>query len=98
MHGGPHAVETEAFKPLAQSWVDHGIAYLNINFRGSTTFGRDFQEKIWGNPGLWEQEDIAAARTFLLDEGIAHSDQILLTGGSYGGYLVLLALGNQPEL
>ncbi|MCP5097512.1 MAG: S9 family peptidase, partial [Chloroflexi bacterium] len=98
MHGGPHAVETEAFKPLAQSWVDHGFAYLNINFRGSTTFGRDFQEKIWGNIGHWELEDMVAAREWLIDQGIALPDAIMLTGGSYGGYLTLLGLAKRPEL
>ncbi len=98
MHGGPHAVETEAFKPLAQSWVDHGFAFLNINFRGSTTFGRDFQEKIWGNLGHWELEDMAAARDWLVKQGIARPDAILLEGGSYGRYLTLLGLGKQPKL
>jgi len=98
MHGGPHAVETEAYKPVSQSWVDSGFAYLNINFRGSTSFGRDFQEKIWGNLGHWELEDMAAARAWLIGQGIAQPDAILLIGASYGGYLTLLALGKQPEL
>jgi dipeptidyl aminopeptidase/acylaminoacyl peptidase len=46
----------------------------------------------------WELEDIIAAREFLVSEGVAASDQIALSGGSYGGYLTLLALGKHPEL
>jgi dienelactone hydrolase len=97
-HGGPEAVVTEAFSPDCQAWLDHGIAYLTINYRGSTTFGRDFQEKIWGNPGHLELSDMVAARDWLVQQGIARADQILLTGWSYGGYLTLLGLGKRPDL
>jgi dipeptidyl aminopeptidase/acylaminoacyl peptidase len=98
MHGGPHEVEIERFSPLSQAWLDHGFAYLTINYRGSTTFGRAFQEQIWGHPGHWELEDLVAARAWLSDQGIARAEQILLLGWSYGGYLTLLALGKQPDL
>jgi hypothetical protein len=54
---------------------------LTINYRGSTTFGREFQEKISGNPGHWEVEDVAAARDWLVREAIADPAQMLLTGG-----------------
>lgn len=97
-HGGPHGVVTGAFHPTDQSWLDHGFAFLTINFRGSTTFGREFQEKIWGDIGHWELEDMAAARNWLIEQGIAQPDQILLTGWSYGGFLTLQALGKQPDL
>lgn len=61
-HGGPTAVEGNNFSPSAQAWLDHGFAYLTINYRGSTTFGREFEQKIWGQPGYWEIEDLVAAR------------------------------------
>ncbi|WDT82983.1 MAG: prolyl oligopeptidase family serine peptidase (plasmid) [Candidatus Manganitrophus sp.] len=89
---------TECFSVWSQAWLDHRFAFLAINYRGSTTFGRAFQEKIWGNPGYWEVEDLAAAHTWLVREGIAHPNQIFLTGWSYGGYLTLLALGKYPAL
>ncbi len=66
----------------AQAWMDHGFAFLTINYRGSTTFGREFQEKIRGDVGHWEMEDVAAARHWLVREGIARPDQIFLTGWS----------------
>lgn len=97
-HGGPEAVTTEQFSPMSQAWLDHGFAFLSINYRGSTTFGREFQQKIWGGPGHWEIEDMAAAYNWLVNNGVAHSGQVFLTGGSYGGYLTLLGLGKRPEL
>jgi len=98
MHGGPEAVMTEIFGPMSQCWLDHGFAYLTINYRGSTTFGREFLEKIWGNVGCWEVEDMVAARAWLVSQGIAKPDQVFLTGWSYGGYLTLQALGTYPAL
>jgi dipeptidyl aminopeptidase/acylaminoacyl peptidase len=98
MHGGPEAVMTEVFDSRSQCWLDHGFAYLTINYRGSTTFGREFLEKIWGNVGYWEVEDMIAARAWLIDQGIANPDQVFLTGWSYGGYLTLQALGTNPDL
>ncbi|MDT8305028.1 MAG: prolyl oligopeptidase family serine peptidase [Anaerolineae bacterium] len=97
-HGGPEVVMTEVFEPRSQAWLDHGFAILSINYRGSTTFGREFQEKIWGNPGQWEIEDVVAARAWLVSEGIAHPDQVFVTGWSYGGYITLMALGKYPDL
>ena len=97
-HGGPESVQTEEFSPEAQAWLDNGFAWFSINYRGSTTFGREFQEQIWGNLGHWELEDMVAARDWLVREGIAHPDQIFPSGWSYGGYLTLLALGRRPQL
>lgn len=97
-HGGPQAVQTEIFGPQSQAWLDAGFAYLTINYRGSTTFGKDFEQKIWGDVGHWEVEDMLAGRAWLIEQGIAQTDQIFLTGWSYGGYLTLLALGKHPEL
>ncbi len=97
-HGGPEAVMTEVFGPASQMWLDHGFAFLSINYRGSTTFGRAFLEQIWNNLGHWEVEDMVAAREWLVKEGIAHPSRVFLTGWSYGGYLTLQALGTRPGL
>jgi dipeptidyl aminopeptidase/acylaminoacyl peptidase len=86
------------FAPGAQAWLDHGFAYLTINYRGCGTFGREFEEKIWGDLGHWEVEDMAAARDWLVQQGIASPDEILLTGDSFGGYLTLMGLGKRPDL
>jgi dipeptidyl aminopeptidase/acylaminoacyl peptidase len=97
-HGGPFNVQTDVFSPSSQAWLDHGYAHLSVNYRGSTTFGRAFQEQITGHPGLWEVEDLAAARDWLVGERLADPARILLTGWSYGGYLTLQALGRKPDL
>ena len=97
-HGGPSAVMTELYYPRGQVWVDHGFAFLSINYRGSTTFGREFQRAIQGQLGVCEVDDMAAARDWLVKEGVADPASVLLTGWSYGGYLTLLALGKRPEL
>ena len=98
IHGGPEAVMTELYAPASQSWIDHGFAFLSINYRGSMTFGRAFLEQIWGNLGRWEVEDMVAAREWLVKEGIADASRVFVTGWSYGGYLTLQALGTRPTL
>lgn len=98
VHGGPEAAMTEIFGPTSQAWLDHGFAFLSINYRGSTTFGRAFLEQIWGNVGRLEVEDMVAARAWLISEGIADPAKVFATGWSYGGYLTLQALGTKPEL
>lgn len=97
-HGGPTAVQTEVFSPGAQAWLDHGFAFFTLNYHGSVTFGRQFEQSIYGNLGELEVEDMAAAYRWLVDNGIAKADEVLLTGGSYGGYLTLLGVGKTPEL
>lgn len=97
-HGGPSAVMTDIYSPEIQAWVDHGFAVFSINYRGSTTFGAEFQKSIRGNLGEYEVEDIEAGVNWLLDNNIAEPDMILKTGGSYGGYLTLLSLGKKPGL
>ncbi len=98
IHGGPHLVMTEAFCPSAQAWLDHGFAFLSINYRGSTTFGCRFQEMIWGNLGHYELEDLVAARNFLVEHAGADPDAIFLNGESYGGFLTLWGLAKCPDL
>lgn len=97
-HGGPTSVKTNTFSAASQTWMDHGFAFLSINYQGSTTFGRDFQESIYGDLGELEVQDMVAARQWLINSGISHPDQIFPAGGSYGGYLTLQALGVEPSL
>ena len=98
MHGGPAGVESNGFNPMAQAWVDQGFAFFAVNYRGSVTFGREFEQKIWQDLGHWEVEDLVAAREWLVENGVADPEGVFLTGWSYGGYLTLLALGKRPTL
>jgi pimeloyl-ACP methyl ester carboxylesterase len=97
-HGGPKDVTCSEYSPESQAWIDNGFAFFSINYRGSFTFGREFEEKIYGDIGFWELEDMVAARNWLIQAGLSRPDMILLTGGSYGGYLTLQALGKRPDL
>lgn len=98
VHGGPHVAIGDDYNPVAQSWADHGFAYLDVNYRGSIGRGREFAEKVWGDVGHWEPEDLAAAHQWLVEHDIADPQRIVLTGESYGGYLTLYCLARQPHL
>ena len=98
VHGGPSGAVSNAFDATSQAWLDHGFAFLSVNYRGSTGFGREFQEKINGDVGRWELQDMLAARLWLIEEGFADPDRILLEGGSYGGFLTVWALSQEPQL
>jgi dipeptidyl aminopeptidase/acylaminoacyl peptidase len=97
-HGGPEFAVGDVYNPPSQMWLDHGFAYLTVNYRGSTGFGATFQERIRGDLGHWEVEDLAAARDWLIAQYIATPGSIFITGWSYGGYVTLMALGKRPDL
>ncbi len=99
IHEGP-SVQSDWFSPIAQTWVDAGFAYLAISFPGiqQGQFGLTFQERIMGHPGRWEVEDLLTARRWLLEQGIAHPQQIVLLGWSYNAFVTLLAAGQHPDL
>ena len=98
-HGGPTAATVPELRTRRRRRSSTtGYASCRSTTAGSTTFGREFEQAIWGRLGELEIEDMAAARTWLVDSGIAIPDQILLTGWSYGGFLTLLGLGRQPDL
>jgi dipeptidyl aminopeptidase/acylaminoacyl peptidase len=97
-HGGPEFAMTERYFPASQMWLDHGFVFMTVNYRGSTTFGQAFFEQIWGDLGHWEVEDLAAARAWLVEHGLADPARVFVNGESYGGYLTLQALGTKPGL
>ncbi|HZN76536.1 MAG TPA: prolyl oligopeptidase family serine peptidase [Micromonosporaceae bacterium] len=97
-HGGPHYATYEGYDAGAQCWLDNGYAWMSVNYRGSTGFGRRFLEQIWGDLGRWELTDMVAAREWLVAEGIANPDEVFVHGASYGGFLTLYALGKSPDL
>jgi dipeptidyl aminopeptidase/acylaminoacyl peptidase len=75
--------------------------YSSFDFklsRDGSCFVFDLERQIWGNLGHWELEDMVAACTWLIEQGIARPDAFLLTGWSYGGFLTLFGLGRRPEL
>src|SRR5439155_21794200 len=83
--------------PEVQAWVDHGFAVGMVNYRGSTGYGVAFRDALIGNPGFPEVEDLVAGLDDLVASGVADPSRVVLSGGSWGGYVTLLALGVEPD-
>ncbi|WP_171060085.1 prolyl oligopeptidase family serine peptidase [Streptomyces montanus] len=98
IHGGPTWHDSDSFAAGPAAWVDHGYMVIRINYRGSTGYGREWTDALKHRVGLIELEDIAAVREWAVTSGGADPDRLILTGGSWGGYLTLLGLGTQPDL
>jgi dipeptidyl aminopeptidase/acylaminoacyl peptidase len=97
VHGGPHAHVTDSFSARTQAWVDHGFAVLQPNYRGSTGYGKRWEDALIGDPGRPELIDVRAGRDHLVANGVADAERIVLAGASWGGYLALQGIGTQPE-
>ncbi|WP_240800765.1 prolyl oligopeptidase family serine peptidase [Streptomyces sp. ICN441] len=97
IHGGPTWHDSDAFAAAPAAWVDHGYAVVRVNYRGSTGYGRAWTDALKHRVGLIELEDIAAVREWAVASGLADPAKLVLSGGSWGGYLTLLGLGTQPD-
>lgn len=97
-HGGPWARDYWGFSPETQYLANQGYAVFQMNFRGSTGYGRDFWESSFKQWGKTMQDDITDGVNWLIDEGIANPDKIAIYGASYGGYATLAGLTFTPEL
>ena len=98
IHGGPQARDHWEFDPDVQILAAHGYAVFQPQFRGSTGFGKKFEEAGYGQWGLGMQDDISAGVRWLVDQKIADPDRICIMGSSYGGYAALWGLEKTPEL
>ena len=97
-HGGPWHRDGWGFNPEVQFLANRGYAVLQMNFRGSTGYGRTFWEASFKEWGGTMQDDITDGVRWLIAEGIADPRRICIYGGSYGGYAVLAGLTKTPEL
>ncbi|WLR48001.1 S9 family peptidase [Halobacillus litoralis] len=96
-HGGPQAAERASFRSLFLFLVHEGYSLFAPNFRGSTGYGQEFAKMIEGDWGHAPRLDNVAGLDWLIEEGYAAKNRILLMGGSYGGYMSLLLHGRHPE-
>ena len=97
-HGGPWARDSWGFNPEIQFLANRGYAVLQMNFRGSTGYGRKFFESSFKKWGREMQDDITDGTQWLIDKGIADSTRIAIYGGSYGGYATLMGLVKEPKM
>ena len=97
-HGGPSARDTWGFDPEVQFLANRGAAVLQVNFRGSTGFGRAFWEAGFRQWGKDMQHDVTDGVLWLIESGIADSERIGIYGASYGGYSALAGATFTPYL
>ena len=97
-HGGPWARDSWTFNPEVQFLANRGYAVLQMNFRGSTGFGRAFWEASFKQWGLSMQDDITDGVNWLIEQGIADANRVAIYGGSYGGYATLAGITLSPEV
>lgn len=97
-HGGPWHRDVWTFNPEVQFLANRGYAVLQMNFRGSTGYGRAFWEASFKQWGLTMQDDVSDGVQWLINQGIADPERIAIYGGSYGGYCTLAGITFTPDL
>lgn len=97
-HGGPWVRDSWGFNPEVQFLANRGFAVLQINYRGSTGYGRAFWEASFGQWGLSMQDDITDGVQWLIAQGIADPARVGIYGASYGGYATLAGVAFTPDL
>ncbi|WP_258566840.1 prolyl oligopeptidase family serine peptidase [Microbacterium sp. Se5.02b] len=92
VHGGPTAHVTGASSTTIAFYTSRGVGVLDVNYGGSTGYGRDYRERLDGQWGVVDVDDVIAAARGLADAGLADAARIAIRGGSAGGWTVLSAL------
>jgi dipeptidyl aminopeptidase/acylaminoacyl peptidase len=91
-HGGPTSSASSALNLTTQFWTSRGIAVLDVNYGGSTGFGRAYRERLHGNWGIVDVDDCVNGAKFLAARELVDERRIVISGGSAGGYTTLAAL------
>ncbi|WP_036262123.1 S9 family peptidase [Methylocapsa aurea] len=91
-HGGPTSMTTNSFNLNIQWWTSRGIGVVDVNYGGSTGFGRDYRRRLNGQWGVVDVEDCAAAANYLVERGLVDGARLAIRGGSAGGFTTLKAL------
>jgi dipeptidyl aminopeptidase/acylaminoacyl peptidase len=98
VHGGPWHRDTWGYAPEAQWFANRGYACLQVNFRGSTGYGKDFLNAGNREWGAKMHDDLVDGVRWAIDEGYADPERVAIYGGSYGGYAALVGATFTPEL
>ena len=91
-HGGPTAAANSGLDLSLQFWTSRGFAVLDVNYRGSTGYGRKYRQKLYGQWGVVDVADCIAGAKFLAACGEVDGNRLVVTGGSAGGYTTLCGL------
>ena len=91
-HGGPTGATSDTLNPATQFWTSRGFAVLDVDYRGSTGYGRAYRERLYGEWGVVDVEDCVAGAVHMAGTGRADRERLAIRGGSAGGYTTLAAL------
>jgi len=91
-HGGPTAQASPTLDLRKAFWTSRGFAMVDVNYGGSTGYGRAYRERLAGKWGLVDVDDCVNAARYLVDQGKADPEKLIIRGGSAGGYTTLAAL------
>lgn len=92
VHGGPTSQTLPVYSPETQFFTTRGIAVVDVNYRGSTGYGRAYRDRLDGEWGIVDVQDCVAAARYLADRGSVDGNRLAIRGGSAGGYATLAAL------
>ena len=96
IHGGPTSQAVASFHPQTQFFTTRGYAVLQVNHRGSTGYGKAYVDALRGQWGVYDVEDAVSGAHYLVAQGLASAQHLVIMGGSAGGYTVLQALVRHP--
>jgi dipeptidyl aminopeptidase/acylaminoacyl peptidase len=91
-HGGPTGATSASLNIRTQFWTSRGFAVLDVNYRGSTGYGRAYRELLKGQWGVYDVEDVVAGVRYLVEQGQVDPARLIIRGGSAGGFTTLAAL------
>ncbi|MGQ4646525.1 prolyl oligopeptidase family serine peptidase [Lyngbya aestuarii] len=91
-HGGPTASTSSSFNLKIQFWTSRGFAFLDVNYGGSTGYGREYRQRLQDKWGIVDVDDCANGAKYLAQQGEVDSQRLAIAGGSAGGYTTLAAL------
>ena len=97
-HGGPTTATPDTLDLRVQFWTSRGFAVVDVNYGGSTGYGRPYRERLRGQWGIVDVEDTIAAVRHLVAQGRADPERLIVRGGSAGGYTTFAALTFQPDV
>jgi dipeptidyl aminopeptidase/acylaminoacyl peptidase len=96
-HGGPTTAANATLDLKVQYWTTRGFAVVDVNYGGSTGFGRPYRQRLNGRWGIVDVEDVVSAARFLVSRGLSDPRRLMVRGGSAGGYTTLAALTFHPQ-
>ena len=92
IHGGPTSAAYPVYNMEWQYWTSRGFALVDVNYGGSTGYGRDYRDRLRGMWGVVDVDDCVNAAKYLVEQGLVDPAHVAITGGSAGGFTTLLAL------